>query len=128
MKNSIKITKYIREILVENEDIYRFVGDRIYSVDAKMGTNFPFIVINRETVYPEYTKDGNSTDTITVNIAVADPIYDKAVDIAEYIRVALEQKRYYNDEIKFKDIKLVNVNESIQFDAIVQQLTFEIKI
>lgn len=128
MKQSLKITKYIVDILRNNSEVVGRVAFRIFPIDAKLGTTFPFIVVNRTSLVASYTKDGNSYDTINVDISIADPDYDEAVEIAGYVREALEQHRFKNDEISIRDIRLVGANESIQFDAVVEALQFEIKV
>lgn len=128
MNQSLKITSYIIEILKQNTELIDFVGDKIFPIDAKLGTDFPFIVINRNSIQPQYSKDGNSCDIITVAIAIADPIYAKAVDIATLVRESLEFKKFRIDDVVIKDIRITYCSESIQNDCVVQEIQFEIKI
>ena len=73
MTNSILITKYIRTILTENQDIVDYFGEKIFAVDAKQGTSYPFAVIIRNGIIENtMTKDGNCDDEVSVQIIVVD--------------------------------------------------------
>ena len=48
MNNTLKLTKYILEMLNADDGVKSVLStDRIYPVDARLGTQFPFCVVNR---------------------------------------------------------------------------------
>ena len=90
MKQSLSITKYVLKLLKANTALMDLVPyARIYPIDAKQGTTFPFIVINRDSVLSAYSKDGCFEDTVTVTATAVTDRYDMSVSIASEIRNSL---------------------------------------
>lgn len=133
MRNSIKITSFIIDILQSNERLVELLTDdksgfKVYPIDAKQGTTFPFSVIQRANITPSYCKDGNFKDEVNISILIASPKYNESVDIASLIRDTLEYKSFTDENIKIKLIELVSVSETILENAFIQQLNFKIII
>ena len=132
MKNAIKITKYIKEILDDNTELQSMLlidnEMHVYPIAAKIGTTLPYIIINRNLNNVVYSKDGPSNDIINVSVLVVAERYSTSIDIAELVRKALEYKKFSNDEITIKVIKLRSVAEDMVNDLFVQQLNFEASI
>lgn len=123
MTNSILITKYIRTILTDNEDIVKHFGDRIFAVDAKQGTSFPFAVIVRNGIIENtITKDGNCDDEVSVQIIVVDDNYIGSVTGANLIRNQLEGHRYQNEDINIYKTRLETASETFYNNAFLQIL------
>lgn len=129
MKNSILITKYILEILKDNERLREFINpDNIYPIDAKEGTKFPFAVINRTGIVANYSKDGGYSDQVDVSISVVDQKYINSANIANEVRRALEGKSFSDNDTQLHKIRLTNVYESFYNNAYIQQLNFRIDV
>ena len=58
MDNSILVSKYIRRFLAENSEVSQFIDvNKIFPLIANAETSFPFIVYQRSSLTPVYTKD-----------------------------------------------------------------------
>lgn len=58
MINTLKITKYIRKFLLDNEELKKIIGTNIFPIVANANTKYPFITLQRTGVISEYQKDG----------------------------------------------------------------------
>lgn len=135
MRNALKITKYIKEIVEQNAEIIATTGlwqdnkIKIYPIDAKEGSEFPFIVIQRTNVIPNYCKDGNYHDEVYVSVIAVASSYDESVDIQEKLRNALEGKGVsFDDNFKIRQIECVGFQENIYQDAFIQGIDLKIDI
>ena len=129
MTNSLLITKYIRTILSQNDELMKKIPiKQFYPVDAKLSTTFPFAVIIRTGMMDNQSKDGIYEDIVTVSIIVVDDNYYGSIDIANEIRNWLEGHCYKDETINITQIKLSSTSEGYYNDAFVQELIFTIKI
>lgn len=127
MTHSILITKYILKILGSSNELNNLIPIKsIYPIDAKLGTKFPFAVIQRSAIMCDYVKDGNYRDTVTFNIIIADDNYIGSVTIADKINEVLSGSGWRDSEnnIYVHDIRLQTANEELYNDTFLQQLTF----
>ena len=62
--------KAINALLSANEEVTRMVGDRIYPLVSKVDCKFPFIVYQRMSCLPTYTKDGLIAEEQNYSITV----------------------------------------------------------
>lgn len=136
MKQSILINKLIIAILKNNTNIKAVVNaNNILPVDAIEGTTFPFIIVKRNGIECEYTKDGCIKDTVQFQVIVASPKYADSVDIAQYVRQALEYRSFtfpagQSDSIvtettKIHNIFFTGISEDILNNTYIQLLQFE---
>jgi hypothetical protein len=59
MDNTLKIGKYIRQFLIEDERYNKIVGQsKTFPLIANAETSFPFVVYQRTSAKVNYTKDG----------------------------------------------------------------------
>lgn len=129
MKQTILINKYIIQLLRESNDLTAYVADRIYPIDAKQGTVFPFIVVKRNNIIPQYCKDGNYLDIATVQVIVVAQNYIDSVNIAQLVRQALELKRGKLDaDFTIRNIMLNSVSEDLYNNVFIQQLNFDVQV
>lgn len=129
MTNSLLITKYIRTILSQDEDLMKKISIKhFFPVDAKIGTKFPFAVIIRTGMIDNQSKDGIYEDVITVSIIVVDDNYYGSIDIANEIRNWLEGHRYKDETINITRMKLNSTSEGYYNDAFIQELSFNVYI
>lgn len=123
-KQALFTTKYILELLNANSELVDIVADRIFPLDAKQSTTFPFIVIQRDNIVINYlTKDQYVNDEANVSIYIVSQTYLQAIDIAQLVRLSLERK--HNDVIE--DIKFTGAQESYYNNSFVQVLNFNIE-
>jgi len=124
MKNSILITKYIVDLLEANTQLTNYVGNKIYPIDAKQGTTFPFIVIRRTNISAEYSKDGRTKDTVGFSVIIVSDSYEDSVNIAQLVRETLELYRGEVDATKIFYITFTGITEDLYNNAFVQQMNF----
>lgn len=127
MDNSIKIGKYITKCLSENEEI-KTLGitnsNKIWPIVANTNTLTPYIVYQRTSLVPEYTKDGCLFNTVTVEIKVVSDNYIKSLDIANIVRNIFEKKQYVSDDIKIKNCEIDSISEDFIDDGYIQTINF----
>lgn len=121
-KTSISIIKELRKILLSNVELKNLVGERIFPIVADVETNYPFIVIKRNSLTVNYTKDILLLDENLLTFSILAEDYEKAVNIAELVRITLENKK--TDFIK--DCRIRNVSDSFN-NVFVIEITFDIK-
>lgn len=135
MKNTLLITQYVRQFLLEDEYVASKVCDRVFPLDALQGTSFPFIVITRQSTTFDDSKDGYYQENIPVQVTIVGQTYNQTVELANGVRKALEHKEYCvneeqndTDEINIVDSKLVGCYESLYNNAYIQQLDFNFEV
>ena len=133
MDNSLLVNTPIRKILCQDDDIKNMLTDnfgqiKIFPVIAKAGATYPYVVVNRDSVTPEYTKDGCYMNVVNVSIFVVDPTYDKCVGLANKIRNKLDLCRYTDDDIYIDRIELLSATEYVSEEAYGEELIFEVSM
>lgn len=69
MIQSIKLTKYIRKFLLDNQELQKVVRPtNIFPIVANANTPFPYIVIQRTGIHSNYSKAGLIDDNATMEI------------------------------------------------------------
>lgn len=122
---SISISKHIYAKLSASEGLKAFVNDRIYAISTKSETSFPFIIYKRGALTPSGSKDrGSVTDSVTVDVIIADENYSRSVEIAELVRSAIEGKRGKYDTFDVNECRLSAADEDFIEDTFIQRLTF----
>jgi hypothetical protein len=128
-KQTLLVNKYIRKLICEE---ISELQNRVFPLDARMSTKFPFAVLTRDSVATtSFTKDGITEDTVTISVYVLTRDYDSGVTIANNIRNLLDHSRYRDDTIVISLIKFIGADENYTDTgggAFLQQLKFEIKI
>lgn len=117
----ISLNKYVNKILKEDEDVKSKVGDRIFPLIANEDTKFPFIYHTLDNVEPTYCKDGRTMDQVTFAIIVRDNKYMRAVEIAEAVRWAFENRRdnyFLNVELQSVDEAYIDIDDTFRIDLI----------
>ena len=136
MDNSLMVNTYVREILCNDNEIAGLLRDaetntiKIFPVFAAAGTKFPYVILTRESMSPEYTKDGCYENEVYIVILVVHNSYDAGADIANKIRNKLDLCRYHADNIYIDRIELSGCGEGITIDndGYVQELRFKVNI
>ena len=60
---SLELGRVVKSILLQDEEISRQVGSKIFPLVADKGTSFPFIVYRRDGLTPSTNKDKLVFDT-----------------------------------------------------------------
>ena len=132
MDKSLLVNTYIRTILCSDDNIKNRLIDskngqiKIFPVDARSGSEFPFVVIHRDSITPYYTKDGCYQNELDVTIFIVDTGYDKCVELANLIRNRLDLCRYNDNEVYIDRIELSAASEYISDNSFIQELRFAV--
>lgn len=127
MDNTLKIGKYIRQFLVEDERYNKIVGQsKTFPLIANAETSFPFVVYQRTSAKVNYTKDGRYQNILAVEITIICDNYPESIDLLCLVRDILEGKRYRDEDIWIRDIKVDEVSEDFNEDTFIQRISFDI--
>lgn len=127
MDNTLKIGKYIRQFLIEDERYNKIVGQsKTFPLIANAETSFPFVVYQRTSAKVNYTKDGRYQNILAVEITIICDNYPESIDLLCLVRDILEGKRYRDEEIWIRDIKVDEVSEDFNEDTFIQRISFDI--
>lgn len=124
MLNSILISKVIYSILIEDEEINKYINKQIYPLVAEANTNFPFITFTRDSINTISSKDGYYEDNIIFSINVVSANYLSSLEIANRVRQLFQRKKISSNDLNLYDVKLTSINEEYNDNAYVQALTF----
>ena len=92
-ETAISTNKHIYQLLISDEQLNSFVGDKIYPLVAEESVSYPFIIFTKESANGNYTKDLLTYDTVNISVAIAANNYFETVQIAEQVRAILENHR-----------------------------------
>ena len=134
MDNSLLISTYIRNILSRNEELKEMLTDsvngqlKIFPLAARTGTEYPYVVVQRNNISPSYTKDGCYENEIDITVLIVHTSYDKCVYIANIIRNILDLCRYRDNDVYIPRIELSTATEGISDEAFIQELRFSVSM
>lgn len=130
MITGLSIHSHLRDALLASAALHSKVGDRIYSIAAVNGTEYPFVLCTRTAISPEYTKDGWSGDVVTVAVEVVSRSSTEAVAIAEDVREALEESSVKHLDYTVTEATFIAASEGYDLttDTYVEALQFSFKI
>lgn len=125
MDNTILAGKYIRQIMVDNQELMGLIAaNKIFPLIANPDTTFPFIVYSRTNLIPTYTKDLLTDNLVSFVVIVVSDNYVQSLNIANAVRHSLEGYRYQDNDIKIYPIKFDSITEETIEDAYIQRLSF----
>lgn len=99
MSSLISIAKDLRPILLAKEDLAAKVGGNIFPLYAPEDTTGDFILYQRTDGGSELDLMGVSTEWCEVTFNVVSEKYADSVDIAEQLRLALQDTRVNNNQL-----------------------------
>lgn len=102
-----------------------------YPIIADKGANYPYLVYRRTGLGEELTKDRRCdgyTEYATVELILVAVKYRESIELAQKIKDKLEQSRGEIDDIKIRNIVMINSSENWANDAYLQSLTMRIEI
>jgi len=129
----IKILSYVYSKLSDDEDVSSMVGDDIFpnvvpDTNGEDQVKFPHIVMTRLTVDTTYTKtEGCKTDEATVEVLCWHTSYYEIIDLADYVRSALEFSKGEVGDITVTSSHFVSITEGFTDVAYYQRLIFTFK-
>lgn len=126
----IKVNKYIKKILSEDEELTKIVAVKNIKAMVLQPTQYPFISFKRKSLEVEYTKDIPTEDKVMVEIICVSNDYTQTIDMAQRVRDILDFHVYTDSKEKvfISQIRMFDVEEDAVEDAFVQTLTFEFRI
>lgn len=128
MDNSILISKYVQQILEENEEVMNILNNddtKIFTLSRNDELQFPFIAHYRMNIMPTYTKDFHWTNSVSYSVKCVSDDYEQVLDLANAARHALETYRWKDNDITIFPMQLTGVSEYLIEDAIVEELQFQ---
>lgn len=124
---SLQIGKAIYHLLSKDSRIKEKVGSKIYPLIVEESTTFPFIIYKRTNISPNYTKGSYSVnESVTVDVVIASKDYIDTIELADYVRDALEGRRGNFAGVEINDIRMISADEEYIEDTFIQNLTFDI--
>ena len=129
MTNALLIGKVIAGILTEYKgEILNKKNISIYpaiAVPERDNNMLGYITYQRLGVSSINTKDGTNQDRVTFQINVVFSHYTNGVIAAQEVRAAIEKNKIDTEEMTLYYIKLIDAEESFDYDSYIQSLTFE---
>ena len=116
----------IRDILLSDSGVTAQVGQHIYPIIAAEGTDGDFIVYSRQEYSKSSVKQGVYEDNCIVAVVAISDSYDRAVDLADNIDLALTGTHTNTNGDKF-DIILQDSTETFEDLKYIETLLFRIK-
>lgn len=129
MTNALLIGNVIAGILTEYEgEILNKKNISIYpaiAVPERDNNMLGYITYQRLGVSSINTKDGTNQDRVTFQINVVFSHYTNGVIAAQEVRAAIEKNKIDTEAMTLYYIKLIDAEESFDYDSYIQSLTFE---
>lgn len=122
---TLQIGKIIKTLLLSNEQLKSYIGDKVYPLIADTSTTYPFIIYRRSSIEKSSTKD-DADESVNVEIYIVSERYDESISIAELVRSTLEHRKGNFEDLYIDDIIITDASESYEGDAFVQYLTITI--
>lgn len=123
---TLQIGKIIKTLLLSNEQLKSYIGDKVYPLIADTSTTYPFIIYRRSAIVNSSTKD-DADESVNAEIYIVCERYDQSISIAELVRSTLEHRKGKFENLYIDDIIISDASESYEGDAFVQYLTITIK-
>lgn len=122
---SLLIGKHIYDVLTSDNDVRGVVGERIFPLAIPEGAPRPFIVFSGVNVVGEYSKDGWTGDVTEVSVMCVADRYESAADLAENVRITLEQSQKRYDGYAIGGAELKKSTDTYENGVYVIVLNFE---
>lgn len=112
---SILLGLHIKRTLENNAKVKSFVGNRIFPLAYPQGVDkFPFICYNMNGQQGAKTKDGQVNDTASVSLEVVSKNYEEALNLANLVRYAFENKGEKYTEFEAENIGVTYNDEYVE--------------
>ena len=112
---SVLLCLHIKRTLENTARVKSFVGNRIFPLAYPQGVDtFPFICYNMNGQQGAKTKDGPVNDTSSVSLEVVSKNYEEALNIANLVRYAFENKGEKYTEFEAENIGVTYNDEYVE--------------
>ena len=112
---SILLGLHIKRTLENNAKVKSFVGNRIFPLAYPQGVDtFPFICYNMNGQQGTKTKDGPVNDTASISLEVVSKNYEEALNLANLVRYAFENKGEKYTEFEAENIGVTYNDEYVE--------------
>lgn len=112
---SILLGLHIKRTLENNAKVKSFVGNRIFPLAYSQGVDtFPFICYNMNGQQGAKTKDGPVNDTASISLEVVSKNYEEALNLANLVRYAFENKGEKYTEFEAENIGVTYNDEYVE--------------
>lgn len=127
---SLELGRVVKSILLQDKELSKQVGSRVFPLVADKGTSFPFIVYRRDGLTPSSNKDRLVYDTqVRMSFIVASSDYRQGLDIcSKVVDVLLASQGRTIGGLEITDLELQDTSEKYGEDAFLQLLSVTVNI
>lgn len=125
---TIQIGKVINALLNADRALSEMIGNRVFPLVSKEGTQYPFVVYRRNSVTPTYCKDGLASETASVDIVIASNTYTNSIEVADRVRAAIDKRACVFQDTTVSNIEMTTAEEDFVDDTYIQTLNFNFTI
>lgn len=125
---TIQIGKVINALLNADRGLSEMIGNRVFPLVSKEGTQYPFVVYRRNSVTPTYCKDGLASETASVDIVIASNTYTNSIEVADRVRAAIDKRACVFQDTTVTNIEMTTAEEDFVDDTYIQTLNFNFTI
>ena len=133
MDNTLLISKYILAQLESSEAVTEILGDdphKIFPMIQPDSLTYPYIVYQRTSLMPTYTKDVGLcmgwTNSINITIKCISDDYVNSLELANAVRNSLEGFYLQDEYIKIDPVEISSATEYTVDDVYVQEIILNI--
>jgi hypothetical protein len=109
MTSAVDFEVVLRDTLINNDDVYALVGNKVFPLVIPQGTKLPCITFQRLRSYPANTLSGASgLEKVDLEIDVWGMEYGQTKDVAKAVRAAMPAQgpwgahlRYDSDDYEY---------------------------
>ena len=127
---SLELGRVVKSILLQDEELSRQVGSKVFPLVADKGTSFPFIVYRRDGLTPSTNTDKLVFDTqVRMSLIVASSDYRQGLEIcSKVIDVLLASQGRTIGGLEITDLELQDTSEEYREDTFLQLLSITVNI
>lgn len=127
---SLELGRVVKSILLQDEELSRQVGSKVFPLVADKGTSFPFIVYRRDGLTPSSNKDKLVFDSqVRISLIVASSDYRQGLGIcSKVIDVLLASQGRTIGGLEITDLELQDTSEEYREDTFLQLLSITVNI
>lgn len=125
---TIQIGKVINALLNADRSLSEMIGNRVFPIVSKEGTQYPFVVYRRNSVTPTYCKDGLASETASVDVVIASNTYTNSIEVADRVRAAIDKRACVFQDTTVTNIEMTTAEEDFVDDTYIQTLNFNFTI
>lgn len=127
--HSIKTTYLIHETIVKNATVKELIPeDNVFLCIGEENTPYPYVVITRNSIENGTWNKDSVDDEVRFNIKVYSDKYDVGVDIADAIRMSIENHILRDSLIEIDNIFLISSYEKWNGYAYEQNMDFTCEV